>query len=135
MALAESGSMSRLFRVDYGDRQTFVFLSGEHDLSTALALRHLMAEAIARNDADLVVDLSQVDFMGASTVGVIVRAREFLFGAPPRAPARLRGLTFVLIGALRAGLVLGLRLATLARFLARKLLPGSVRRLLIGAAG
>jgi anti-anti-sigma factor len=78
MALAESGSMSRLFRVDYGDGRTFVFLSGEHDLSTSLALRHLMAEAIAMNDADLVVDLSQVDFMGASTVGVIVRAREFL---------------------------------------------------------
>src|SRR5258706_9868029 len=78
MALAESGSMSRLFRVDYGDGQTFVFLSGEHDLSTSLALRHLMAEVIARNDADVVVDLSQVDFMGASTVGVIVRAREFL---------------------------------------------------------
>jgi anti-sigma B factor antagonist len=78
MALAESGPMSRLFRVDYGNGRTFVFLSGEHDLSTSAALRHVMAEAIARNDADLIVDLSDVDFMGATTVGVIVRAREFL---------------------------------------------------------
>ena len=78
MALAESGSMSRLFRVDYGKGRTFVFLSGEHDLSTTPALRHIMAEAIATNDADVVVDLSEVKFMGATTVGVIVRARAFL---------------------------------------------------------
>ena len=78
MTLAESGSMSRLFRVDYRKGCTFVFLSGEHDLSTTPALRHVMAEAIATNDADVVVDLSDVEFMGATTVGVIVRARAFL---------------------------------------------------------
>src|SRR5690242_4001802 len=43
-------------------------------------------------------------------------------------------LAFALVGALRAGPVLGLGLVALARFLARELLPGSVRRLLIGAA-
>jgi hypothetical protein len=37
-----------------------------------------MARAIALDDADVVVDLSEVQFMGAATVGVIIRAREFL---------------------------------------------------------
>jgi anti-anti-sigma factor len=78
MALAESGSMFPLFRVDYGDGRTFDFLSGEHDFSTAHGLRHVMAEAIAMNDADVVVDLSQVEFMSATTVSVLVRARAFL---------------------------------------------------------
>jgi anti-anti-sigma factor len=78
MALAESGSMFPLFRVDYGEGRTFVFLSGDHDFSTAQALGQVMAEAIATNDADLVVDLSQVEFMSATTVGVLVRARAFL---------------------------------------------------------
>ena len=37
-----------------------------------------MAQAIAFDDGDVVVDLSGVDFMGASTVGVLVRASELL---------------------------------------------------------
>ena len=78
MALAESGSTFPLFRVEYGDGRTFVFLSGEHDFSTAQALRHFLAEAIATNDVDLVVDLSEVEFMSATTVSVLVRARAFL---------------------------------------------------------
>jgi anti-anti-sigma factor len=78
MALAESGSMSRFFRVDYGEGSTVVFLRGEHDLSTSRTLKHVMAEAIATNDADLLVDLREVEFMGATTVSVILRARDFL---------------------------------------------------------
>jgi anti-anti-sigma factor len=58
--------------------RTVVWLRGEHDVSTVAALSETMARAIAHDGADLVVDLSEVQFMGAATVGVIVRAREFL---------------------------------------------------------
>jgi anti-anti-sigma regulatory factor len=37
-----------------------------------------LARAIALDSAGLVLDLSEVEFMGASTLGTIVRAREFL---------------------------------------------------------
>ena len=58
--------------------RTVVWLRGEHDVSTVAALSETLARAIALDDADLVVDLSDVQFMGAATVGVIVRARELL---------------------------------------------------------
>lgn len=58
--------------------RTVVWLRGEHDVSTVAALSEVMARAIALDDADVVVDLSEVQFMGAATVGVIIRAREFL---------------------------------------------------------
>jgi hypothetical protein len=37
-----------------------------------------LAGAIARDNADVVVDMSDVQFMGAATVGVLIRARELL---------------------------------------------------------
>ena len=55
-----------------------VWLRGEHDVSTDTALCRVSAGAIALDSAGLVLDLSEVEFMGASTLGVIVRAREFL---------------------------------------------------------
>jgi anti-anti-sigma factor len=55
-----------------------VWLRGEHDLSTDDALCATLARAIAVDSAGLVLDLSEVEFMAASTLGVIVRAREFL---------------------------------------------------------
>jgi anti-anti-sigma factor len=55
-----------------------VWLRGEHDVSTVAALSEILARAIALDDGDVVVDLSEVQFMGAATVGVIIRAREFL---------------------------------------------------------
>ncbi len=58
--------------------RTVVWLRGEHDVSTVAALSEMMARAIALDDADVVVDLSEVQFMGAATVGVVIRAREFL---------------------------------------------------------
>jgi anti-sigma B factor antagonist len=82
MALAESSSVTSsrgpvAFPVRDCDR-TVVWLRGEHDVSTVAALSQTMARAIALDDGDLVVDLSGVDFMDAATVGVIVRARDFL---------------------------------------------------------
>ena len=57
-----------------------VWLRGEHDLSTDDALCATLARAIASDRASLVLDLSEVEFMAPSTLGVIVRAREFLRG-------------------------------------------------------
>jgi anti-sigma B factor antagonist len=55
-----------------------VSLCGEYDCSTVPALSATLARVIANDHADLVLDLSGVQFMDAATVGVIVRAREFL---------------------------------------------------------
>ena len=55
-----------------------VWLRGEHDIFTVAALWATMARAIAFDDGDVMVDLSAVDFMGASTIGVLVRARKIL---------------------------------------------------------
>jgi anti-anti-sigma factor len=55
-----------------------VSLRGDYDLSTVPALSEILARAIAADHADLLLDLSGVDFMDSAIVGVIVRAREFL---------------------------------------------------------
>lgn len=58
--------------------QTVVVLRGEHDASTSADLAEILDRAIAMDDADLVVDLSQVRFMDASTIGVIIGVRNVL---------------------------------------------------------
>jgi anti-anti-sigma factor len=55
-----------------------VWLRGEHDGFTVHELVVTMARAITLGDAELVVDLSGVEFMGAATVGVLVRSRALL---------------------------------------------------------
>jgi len=55
-----------------------VWLRGEHDISTLPALRATLLRAIGHDDADLTLDLSEVTFIDAATVGTIVRTREFL---------------------------------------------------------
>jgi anti-anti-sigma factor len=55
-----------------------VWLRGGHDISTDGALRLTLARAIALDGAGLVLDLSEVTFMGASTLEVIARTGEFL---------------------------------------------------------
>jgi anti-anti-sigma factor len=55
-----------------------VWLHGEHDISTEAELTAALTLAMALDDADLVIDLSNVQFMGAATVGVIARSRAFL---------------------------------------------------------
>jgi hypothetical protein len=57
-----------------------VWLVGEHDISTDGALCLTLARAIALQPAALVVDLSGVEFMGASTLKTIARARELVRG-------------------------------------------------------
>ena len=55
-----------------------VWLRGEHDMSTSSADSEVLACAIARNDWNVTVDLSDVWFMDASTIRTLVRARAFL---------------------------------------------------------
>ena len=58
--------------------RTVVWLDGEHNASTVPALWVAMSRAAALDDPELVVDLSGVRFMDASTVGVVVRTRTVL---------------------------------------------------------
>ena len=61
----------------YPDRAV-VLLHGEHDIATISGLSAVMARAIGDDDVDVVIDLADVRFMDASTIGVIVRATGFL---------------------------------------------------------
>ena len=78
-SLCVSAPLRRLgaYEESAADRD-LVCLRGEYDMSTAPALAALLAAAIARDGTDVVIDLSGVDFIDAATVGVIIRAREFL---------------------------------------------------------
>ena len=83
MAPRESSSVVRssddlLARVVRSAATTVVWIRGEQDASTVAALSETLAHAISLDDSDLVLDLSGVEFMSAATVGVLVRAREFL---------------------------------------------------------
>jgi anti-sigma B factor antagonist len=60
------------------ESRTVVWLSGEHDSLTVDALSESLARAFALDDADVVLDLSGVQFMGAATIDVIVRAKDAL---------------------------------------------------------
>ena len=55
-----------------------VRLRGEHDLSTVPELSAALVQATMLDDADVVVDLTEVEFMGAATLGVLLGARELL---------------------------------------------------------
>ena len=68
MAPTEPSSVTMSFRglATFAGRdadRTVVWLQGEHDISTTVALADTLARAIALDDADLVVDLSEVQFM------------------------------------------------------------------------
>jgi len=55
-----------------------VWLWGEHDASTDSALCLTLARAIALDTAGLILDLSGVEFLGPSTLVIILRARAYL---------------------------------------------------------
>lgn len=63
--------------VEYLERATIVWLRGELDLSTVREESGAMTRAIAADRA-VVVDLSDVDFIGASTIGLISRSAAFV---------------------------------------------------------
>ena len=61
-----------------------VWLRGKHDISTVAAVWEMLDRFIALDDTDLVVDLSDAQVIDASTIGVIIQARDLL---QPRARA------------------------------------------------
>ena len=63
---------------DCANTATIVWLDGEHDASSVAELSETIARAIAVDDSDVILDMSEVTFMSAATVGVLVRARNFL---------------------------------------------------------
>jgi anti-anti-sigma factor len=89
MAPIEPMSMSVV--LTRGSDCTVVCVGGEHDLATVPLLWASLALAMTFDEGDLVVDLSGVRFMDASTVGVIMRARGLLRprALRLRAPSRL----------------------------------------------
>ncbi len=65
-----------------------VWLAGEHDISTDGALCLALARAMASGPGALVIDLSGVEFMSASTLETIARARELLWHRSPSLTVR-----------------------------------------------
>lgn len=59
-------------------RRTVVSIGGEHDVVTRGYLLDTIIQAAGLDDADVVVDLSDVTFMDASTIGAIVDAHNRL---------------------------------------------------------
>jgi len=58
--------------------RTVVQVRGEHDIATRAHLSATIARAAQLDDADILVDLSDVTFMDASTIGALVVARNSL---------------------------------------------------------
>lgn len=58
--------------------RTIICLRGEHDAFTAGALAEAISHATTLGEGDLVIDLTDVEFMAIATVGVISQARERL---------------------------------------------------------
>jgi len=61
-----------------GGRTIVVQLRGDHDASTVPIVAAALASAVACEKANLVVDLSGVQFINAATVRVITAAGDFL---------------------------------------------------------
>ena len=80
MAPFESSSISVSRRGSArGDADcTVVWVRGDHDLTTKVSLSVAVARAAKRDDAPILIDLSAVTFMDASTVAAIVGSRNRL---------------------------------------------------------
>ena len=57
---------------------TIVWLGGEHDAATVHELRGALGRAVAADHNDLVVDVADVTFMNAATLGALIGARNTL---------------------------------------------------------
>ena len=73
-----TGKGERRVYVDCAPAGDVVRLRGEHDLATRAAVAEVIGERVTLGRGDVVIDLSAVTFMDASTVGVIVGARNAL---------------------------------------------------------
>lgn len=92
-----------------GDR-TVVWLDGDHDVATVFALADALEQATLVDGADLIVDLSGVTFIGAATIGVLLRvldnlrrqSRSLTLRSPSRCAMRVIDV-FGLTGLLESG--------------------------------
>ena len=74
-----------------------LWMHGDHDQSNATQLADTIGRAIERSDADLVIDLSGVEFISAATYTVLLdahlrlreRSRRFTLRAPSSCARRL----------------------------------------------
>jgi anti-anti-sigma factor len=57
---------------------TVVSLCGEHDLATAHSISAAIATAASVDDIDLILDLSEVEFMDSTTIVAILRGKVLL---------------------------------------------------------
>ena len=73
------------------DDRTVVWLNRAYDIATLTALAAGLAAAVALDDADLVVVLSEVQFIVPATIGMLVRARSrrLTVRNPPRCAQRV----------------------------------------------
>ena len=55
-----------------------VWIRGDHDTATHTAVSASLAQAVALDESDVIVDFSRLTFMDASTIGAIVTARNGL---------------------------------------------------------
>ena len=59
-----------------GDRVLVVHLHGEFDEASGVSMAELVRQALSRRPAALVVDLTEVDFVGSAALSVLVDARR-----------------------------------------------------------
>lgn len=84
-------SNCRLSRAGRRTKLSVVWLRGDHDVATRDTLAATLAEAIWLDEAAVVIDLSEVNFISLPTIGVIVdaskllarRGRSLVLRAPP----------------------------------------------------
>jgi anti-anti-sigma factor len=77
-SLGDAVQQAPVARLSGEGGRTVVWLSGDYDIATLTALAERLATAIGLDGADVVVDLSEVQFMDAATIGLLIRARDFL---------------------------------------------------------
>lgn len=58
--------------------RTVIRLRGEHDVSNVDALADMLARVLVYDQADVVIDLSELQFMAGATVGALSRAHGLL---------------------------------------------------------
>lgn len=75
---ARTGRVADAARVGIVDDGGVVWLQGEHDIANVAPLREVLDGAAAADEVDVVVDLTDVTFISAATVGALVHARGSL---------------------------------------------------------
>ena len=71
------------FRIERSDRGAMLHLAGELDLATAAKLTHALEELARLPDQDLVLDLSELEFIDSTGVHVLLDVANSL-AAPYR---------------------------------------------------